>query len=69
MAEVGSQRAAAAAEAAGKAAVYKLEKDLSQLESSMVLEPYSGEDLKEILKAAEVCCAPPTCSTRGGLSI
>ena len=54
MAELGSQRAVAATEAAGKAAVYKLEKDLSQVESSMVLEPYSGEDLKEILKAAEV---------------
>lgn len=58
MAQVGSQRAAAAAEAAGKAAVYQLEKDLAQLESSMVLEPYTGEDLKEILKAAEVLHAP-----------
>ena len=54
MAELGSQRAAAAADAAGKAAVYKLERDLSALESSIVLEPYTGEDLKEILKAAEV---------------
>lgn len=61
MAELGSQRAAAATEAAGKAAVYKLEKDLSQVESSVVLEPYTGEDLKEILKAAEVLHAPLPC--------
>ena len=66
MAELGSQRAAAAAEAAGKAAVYKLERDLSALESSIVLEPYTGEDLKETLKAAEVLHTPPTCSATGG---
>lgn len=64
MAELGSERAAAAAEAAGKAAVYKLERDLSALESSIVLEPYTGEDLKEILKAAEVLHVPPTCSAK-----
>ena len=67
MAELGSERAAAAAEAAGKAAVYKLERDLSALESSIVLEPYTGEDLKEILKAAEVLHVPPDCGARGGL--
>lgn len=59
MAELGSQKAAAAAEAAGKEAVYKLEKDLSAVESSIVVEPYTGEDLKEILKAAEVLRASP----------
>lgn len=65
MAELGSQRAAAATEAAGKAAVYKLEKDVSVVESSMVLEPYTGEDLKEILKAAEVLHSPCHCCMRG----
>ena len=64
MAELGQQRAAAAAGAAGKAAVYELEKKLAQLESGTVLEPYTGEDLKEILKAAEVlstlCACPMT---------
>ena len=67
MAELGSQRAAAAAEAAGKAVVYKLERDLSAVESSIVLEPYTGEDLKEILKAAEVLHPPSTCGARGNL--
>ena len=55
MAELGRQRAASAAAGAGKAAVYDLEKKLADLEATTVLEPYTGEDLKEGLKAAEVC--------------
>lgn len=54
MAGLAAQRAERAASATGKQAVYDLEKALGQLESSNVLEPYTGEDLKEILKAAEV---------------
>lgn len=56
MAELGSERAAVAAGGSGKAALYALEKTLAQLESGTVLEPYTGEDLKETLKAAEVHC-------------
>ncbi|DBA78024.1 TPA: hypothetical protein ACH3X2_008002 [Trebouxia sp. C0005] len=52
MAELGRQRAASAAAGAGKAAVYGLEKTLAELEIGTVLEPYTGEDLKEGLKAA-----------------
>ena len=55
MAELGRQRAASAAAGSGKAAVYELEKKLAELEAGTVLEPYTGEDLKEGLKAAEVC--------------
>ncbi len=55
MAELGRQRAASAAAGSGKAAVYDLEKKLAELEAGTVLEPYTGEDLKEGLKAAEVC--------------
>lgn len=55
MAELGRQRAASAAAGAGKAAVYGLEKTLAELEIGTVLEPYTGEDLKEGLKAASVC--------------
>ncbi len=55
MAELGRQRAASAAAGSGKAAVYDLEKKLAELEAGTVLEPYTGEDLKESLKAAEVC--------------
>ncbi len=58
MAELGSQRAASAADGTGKAAVYELEKKLAELEAGTVVEPYTGEDLKEILKAAEVHCMP-----------
>ena len=54
MAELGSRRAAGAAGAGGRAGVYEVEKKLAQLESGTVLEPYTGEDLKETLKAAEV---------------
>ncbi|DBB04446.1 hypothetical protein WJX77_006340 [Trebouxia sp. C0004] len=53
MAELGRQRAASAAAGAGKAAVYDLEKKLAELEAGTVLEPYTGEDLKESLKAVE----------------
>ncbi len=54
MAELGRQRAASAAAGSGKAAVYDLEKKLTELEAGTVLEPYTGEDLKEGLRAAEV---------------
>ena len=54
MAELGSQRAAFAAAGTGKEAVVAVEKQVAQLEAGTVLEPYTGEDLKEILKAAEV---------------
>lgn len=54
MVELGRQRAAAAAGAGGRAGVYQVEKKLAQLDSGTVLEPYTGEDLKETLKAAEV---------------
>ena len=54
MAELSNQRAASVAAGSGKAAVYELERALSQLEAGTVLEPYAGEDLKEIHKAAEV---------------
>lgn len=57
MAALAAERAEQAASADGKQAVYDLEKTLAQLESSTVLEPYTGEDLKETLKAAEVSCA------------
>ena len=55
MAELGSQRADFAAAGTGKEAVFGVEKAVAQLEAAIVLEPYTGEDLKEILKAAEVC--------------
>ena len=55
MAELGRQRAVSAAAGAGMAAVYDLERKLADLEASTVLEPYTGEDLKEGLKAAGVC--------------
>ncbi len=55
MAKLGRQRAASAAAGSGKAAVYDLEKKLAELEAGTVLEPYTGEDLKESLKASEVC--------------
>ena len=54
MAELGRQRAEAAAAGSGKAAVYDLEKRLADLDKGPVVEPYTGEDLKEIMKAAEV---------------
>ena len=54
MAALAAERAEQAAAASGKQAVYDLEKSLAQLEAATVLEPYTGEDLKEISKAAEV---------------
>ena len=54
MAELTAQRSQAAAASSGKQAVYDLEKRLAQLEAGTVVEAYTGEDLKEILKAAEV---------------
>lgn len=54
MAALAAERSEQAAAASGKQAVYDLETRLAQLEAATVLEPYTGEDLKEISKAAEV---------------
>lgn len=54
MADLAAQRTEQAAAGSGKQAVFELEKRLAQLEAATVVEPYTGEDLKEALKAAEV---------------